>query len=197
MKIIGITGGVGAGKSSILEFLKANYNCEIAMADNIAKDMYKAGNPCVGKLVSLFGEDILAQSGDIDIRMMANRMYSDPSKIESVNEIVHPMVRIEIENRIKKARNDGLVDYFFLEAALLIEAGYKPILDELWYVYVNSEARYERLSASRGYTREKIDTIVSEQLSDEEFRANADFVIDNSFDIENSINQIRERMKCQ
>ena len=79
-----------------------------------------------------------------------------------------------------------------LEAALLIESGYEDIYDELWYIYVNRETRYERLKEGRGYTREKTDSIMNNQLSEEEFRAHAQVIIDNSYDIEQTKKQIHE-----
>lgn len=195
MKIIGITGGVGAGKSCILEFLKKNYNCEIALADDIAKDMYVKGNPCYEKLINLLGSVVLDDCGNLDKKKMAALIYGNNELLTQVNEIVHPAVKEEILSRFAGAKEENRLDFFFLEAALLIEAGYKPYLDELWFVYVDKEKRYERLKASRGYTDERIAAILSKQLSDEEFKANSDFVIDNSFSPEHSYEQIRERMK--
>lgn len=194
MKIIGITGGVGAGKSCILSFLRENYNCEIALADDIAKEMYVKGNPCFDKIVDLLGHSVLDSEGNLNKAVMAGMIYSDPSLLEKVNGIVHPAVKEEILSRFDKARDEGKIDFFFLEAALLIEAGYREYMDELWFVYVDRETRYKRLRDSRGYSDERIDSILKNQLSDEEFRANSDFVIDNSFSPEYSFEQIRERI---
>lgn len=195
MRIIGITGGVGAGKSCILNFLKENYNCEIALADDIAKEMYFPGNACFESLIELLGKEVLDEEGNLDKKKMAAMIYADESLLGRVNDIVHPAVREEIFRRFAQAKSEERVDFFFLEAALLIETGYKPFLDELWFVYVEKEKRYARLRESRGYTDEKIASILSNQLSDEEFIENSDFVIDNSFSPEFSFEQIRERMK--
>lgn len=194
MITIGITGGVGSGKSCILDYLKDNYNCEIALADDIAKEMYYKGNPCFDKLIELLGIGVLDEIGNLDKKKMSSMIYSDPALLEQVNEIVHPAVKEEIFRRIDRAREQN-TEFFFLEAALLIEAGYKPLLDEMWFVYVERGERFRRLKESRGYSYERTESILKNQLSDEQFKANCDFVIDNSFSKEESFRQIRERMK--
>ena len=89
------------------------------------------------------------------------------------------------------------MDFLFIEAALLIEDGYKKIVDELWYIFTKEEVRRERLKASRGYSDEKIDSIIASQLSEAEFRENSDFVIDNSGTMEESLLQIQKRMTLE
>ena len=94
-----------------------------------------------------------------------------------------------------EAEKSGENELFFLEAALLIEAGYKNILDELWYVYADRDVRIKRLMENRGYSREKAEGIMDTQLSDEVFRANADFIIDNSASLDESYETIKRRLE--
>ncbi|MBP5198780.1 MAG: dephospho-CoA kinase [Lachnospiraceae bacterium] len=180
MKFIGITGGVGAGKSAVLDYIRDNYNCVIYPADNVAHLLYEKGTDCYEKIVSLLSEKILDEEGNIDKKKMAGAIFEDESLLTKINDIVHPAVREFLLNAFEEAKESGKYDFFFVEAALLIEAGYKGVVDELWYVYADPEVRRKRLKESRGYDDAKIDSILSNQLSDEEFRKNCDVIIDNS-----------------
>lgn len=194
VKVIGITGGVGSGKTKILDFLKENYRCEVIVSDELAKDLCKSGKPCFEPLTDLLGKDVLSLNGEIDNSKMASKIFADKNLLEKVNGIIHPAVRVFIEDRIKTLRKENTLDYLFIEAALLIECGYKEIVDEMWYIYTNIDVRRKRLKESRGYSDAKIDSILKSQLSEEEYRKNSDFEIDNSGLCEDSFEQIRERL---
>ena len=194
MKVVGITGGVGSGKSLILNYIKDHYNCEIIMADDLAKDLCKKGELCYKPLVKLLGKDVLGADGEIDKSVMSQKIFSDDNLRTGVNGIIHPGVKKFILKRIANLRRKKTKDFLFIEAALLIEDGYKDIVDELWYIYTDEAVRRNRLKESRGYSDEKIDNIMASQLSEEEFRLNSDFEIDNSGDSEVSFSKIRERL---
>ena len=194
MKVIGITGGVGSGKTKILTFLKENYKCEIIVSDELAKDLCKKGEPCFKPLVDLLGKDVLSKDGEIDKTIMAQKIFNEKSLLEKVNGIIHPAVRVFIEEEIETLKKENTLDYLFIEAALLIECGYKEIVDEMWYIYTNIDVRRKRLKESRGYSDAKIDSILKSQLSEDEYRKNCDFEIDNSGLCEDSFEQIRERL---
>lgn len=195
LKFIGITGGVGAGKSEILSFIRNHYLCEIYLADEVAHVVKQPGMECFRKLVALLGSDVLDSSGEIDKGKMADKIFRDRTLLEQVNAIVHPAVKEYILNRLEAARGQGECELFFVEAALLIEGGYKDLVDELWYIYASEEARTERLLSARGYSPEKIQAIMSNQLSEETFRQHCDFVIDNSGTLEESYLQIKRKLE--
>ncbi|MBR3635158.1 MAG: dephospho-CoA kinase, partial [Lachnospiraceae bacterium] len=92
----------------------------------------------------------------------------------------------------KTEKEKGKIDYLFIEAALLIECGYNAHVDEMWYIYTKEEVRRERLKSSRGYSDEKIDSIMAAQLSEEDFKKGSDKCIDNSAGFENTVKQIRK-----
>lgn len=194
MKIIGITGGVGAGKSEILSYIRQHYACRIYLADEVAHKVKEKGQPCYEQLVELLGREILAENGEIDKGRMAAVIFADEEILQQVNEIVHPQVKTYLLARMEEAVDDSEVELFFIEAALLIEAGYQGMVDELWYVYARQEVRRERLAKSRGYSQEKISQIMDSQLSEAVFRSTCDFVIDNSGEIEDAYRQIREKL---
>lgn len=195
MKIIGITGGVGSGKSRVLNEISNRCKCIILFADEIAKDLEKPGEKCYKDIVDLLGKEILDEDGRIVNKLMASKIYEDDSLLEKVNNIIHPAVRTYIIEEIAKARHEGLVDYFFIEAALLIECGYNEVVDEMWYIFAREDIRRKRLKESRGYTEEKIDSIIKSQLSENEFKISSDILIDNSDSIEKTMLQIAKVTK--
>ena len=162
MRFIGITGGVGAGKSEILHYIEKNYPAEVVLADELAHTLMQPGTDCFAEITEVFdGEDIFAEDGSLDKGKMAEVIFSDEEKREQMNAIVHPAVKREVLRLAEQKRKEGKISYFILEAALLIEEGYDKICDELWYIYTTRKNRRERLKASRGYSDEKIDAISS------------------------------------
>lgn len=194
MKVIGITGGVGSGKTKLLQYLTARFNCRILLADEAAGRLQEPGGVCYTGIVELLGEGILMPDGSIDRHAMAERIFRDETLLAAVNGLVHPAVRAYILRQIDEERQKGSVDFFFLEAALLIECGYDAIVDEMWYVYADVEQRRKRLRAGRGYSDEKIDSILAAQMSDQDYRSQCDFVLDNSRDVTYAYDQIDKKM---
>lgn len=193
---IGITGGIGAGKSEILAYIRKHYLCEIYLADEVAHLVKEPGTECYGALVTLLGEDVIADDGRIDKGKMAEKIFGNNTLLEKVNALIHPTVRSFLLERLERARSEGIVELFFVEAALLIECGYGGLVDEMWYVYAAESVRRERLKRARGYSEEKIDRIMEQQLSEEQFRQNCDFVIDNSGSIEDSWRLIDKKLEA-
>ena len=186
MRVIGITGGVGSGKTRILSYLKEHVQCEILVADEIAASLKEPGEKCYEQLVRLLGIEILDSDKRINNKKMAALIFGNERLLQAVNDCIHPPVMEYILIRINKLRKEEKVKVVFLEAALLIEAGYLPYLDELWYIYVNKEVRIGRLQRARNYTREKTESIIARQLPDEVFKKYADIIIDNSGDFEDT-----------
>ena len=195
MKLIGITGGVGSGKSQVLSFIREHYLCRIYLADEVAHIVQRKGQVCYGEIVQLLGRDILGADGEIDRKKMAAKIFADEALLDKVNEIVHPRVEEFIREKIAEAKEKGDVELFFIEAAILIEAGYGHIVDEMWYIYTREEIRRRRLKESRGYSDEKISQIMANQLSEEEFRRDCDFVLDNSGTLEDTHLAIKQRLE--
>lgn len=200
MKVIGITGGVGAGKSEVLAYLRRRTDCDVIIADKVAHDLEKRGGVCYDRIVALLGKEIVAEDGEIDRPKMAARIFADQTLLRQINEIVHPAVKEYIVNMIAKERSRGRLNYLFIEAALLIEDGYKEIVDELWYIHTDEKIRRERLKLSRGYSEEKIDSIIREQMSEEDFYRHCSVVIDNSKLLTGTYRQLDEKLgeeSCQ
>lgn len=193
MLVIGITGGVGAGKSSVLKTLEEHCNCKIVLADEVGNKVKEPGQKCYEQIIGLLGKDILDEDLKINKIKMAAKIFADANILEQVNKIIHPAVEEYILNDISMEKNKQEIDVFFLEAALLIEAGYLPHLDELWYIFSEKNVRIKRLKESRNYSDEKIQQIMASQLTDEEFKQYADVVLDNSHDFEQTFAQIKKQ----
>ncbi|SFH71621.1 dephospho-CoA kinase [Pseudobutyrivibrio sp. OR37] len=192
MKFIGITGGIGAGKSTVLSLLKENFNCRILLADEVAAQLMMAGTQCFEAVVGLpWPESIVGTDGQINRPLMAKLMFADDNLRESVNGIVHPAVEREVLNQVEEERKKHNIEYFFFEAALLIECGYGKLVDEMWYIYADEEIRTKRLMESRGYGVERIKNTIMSQRSDASFREHADRIIDNSGDKESTLAQLK------
>lgn len=194
MHVIGITGGVGAGKTKILTYLSEHYSCRIILADEVANQLKEPGQKCYEEIVTLLGTQILKPDGTIDRLKMAERIFSDRELLQRVNEIIHPAVKEYILQAIEEERHRDKIDFLFLEAALLIEEGYESVVDELWYIYADEAVRAERLKANRQYSDEKIQKILRSQLSDAEYRAHCSTVIDNGVALEETYRQIEKKM---
>ena len=194
MKIIGITGGVGAGKTKVLSYIEMNYRCRIIRADEAAHLLYEPGQACYRKLVGFLGQSVLKYDNTIDKAKMAEMIFQDRELLEGVNRIVHPAVKAYILEQIAHERELGRADYFFIEAALLIEEQYDQIVDELWYIHSDAAVRERRLAASRHYSAQKTADIMRGQLSEAEFREHCQIVISNNGDLEETYKQIKDIM---
>lgn len=191
MKFIGITGGVGAGKSAILDYLKNKPDTKVMLADEIAHELMVPGTQCYDRLKAEFGtEDIYQKDGFFDRIKLAQVIFSDDEKRKKLNWIVHPAVRKYVIGQAAYERKEGRIKLLVLEAALLIEEHYDEICDELWYIYTSEENRRIRLKKQRNYSDEKINEIFNSQLTDEKFRKACRVVIDNNGTIEAAEAQI-------
>lgn len=191
MKFIGITGGVGAGKSAVLSYLNQKDGIRVMLADEIAHELMKPGTACYQKIKQQFKkEEIFLPEGGLDRAKIASVIFSDEKKRAQMNGIVHPAVKEYIIQTAQEEKKKNALNILFLEAALLIEEHYDEICDELWYIYTREEIRQKRLMASRGYSEEKVHQIFESQLSEEEYRRHCKVVIDNNGTVEQVFSQI-------
>ena len=151
MWVIGITGGVGAGKSEILAFLEKECGARVFQADLAGHLVMEPGTEAFDRIAALFGGGILGEDGRIDRRALGAVVFADEKKREALNEIIHPAVKAMALKEIVRAREEGRYPFFVIEAALLIEDHYEKICDELWYIYAAPEVRRERLRRFRRY----------------------------------------------
>lgn len=194
MKIIGITGGVGSGKTMLLKYIREHYSCRILLADEVANQLKEPGEACYEEIVALLGTEVLEKDGRICRNRMAEKIFQDKGMLQAVNAVLHPAVKRYVLQEIKKEKEREKLDFFFLEAALLIEDGYDRIVEEMWYIYADEQVRRLRLKRDRGYSEEKIDSILRSQLSEENYRNHCSTVIDNSRELTYAYEQIDKKM---
>lgn len=191
MKFIGITGGVGAGKSEILKYLASRADCRVMLADDIARELTEPGGVCYSNIRELFdGDEVFLADGSMDRSRAAAVIFRQPEKRGAMNSIVHPAVKEYVLSQVRQERERGSLAYLFLEAALLIEDHYGEICDELWYVHTSVENRTKRLMASRGYSEQKVRDMMRSQMTEEEFRRHCHREIDNNGTTEETIAQV-------
>lgn len=190
MKIIGITGGVGSGKSEILNILKNDYQAKIIQSDHVAHELMVPGTKSYDAIVQAFGNEILNEDQTINRPILGEIVFRDETKLSLLNSITHKNVDEEILSRIDQFEKEEPEGLLVIESALLVGAGYEKRFDQLWYIYTREEVRYERLKASRGYSDEKIKQMIEKQQKEEEFKSMASNIIDNSGDLEDTKAQI-------
>lgn len=191
MKIIGITGGVGSGKSEILNILEEEYHANIIIADLVAHKLMEPDGASYEGIVKAFGKGIVKADGFIDREVLGSIVFCSEKKLKILNEITHKNVDREIIRQIEEIRKEDPHALVVCEAALLVGAEYESMFDQLWYIYTKEEIRFRRLKESRGYSDRKIQQMMENQKTEEEFKAAATHVIDNSGKIEETKRQIR------
>ncbi len=188
--IIGITGEAGGGKSVALSYLQEHYPCEVLMADTIGNEVKEPGARCYEAVINLLGNEILLPDGSMNRALIAEKIFADKTLVDAMNEIIHPAVHDVIFERIDAFRRDNTIKFVFLEAALLIEAGYVDELDELWYICSDALQRKNRLQTIRGYSEKRIEGIAERQLDKDTFMKYADRVLMNNTTKEELYRQI-------
>lgn len=191
MKVIGITGGVGSGKSVVMNLLKEEYNAYLIFSDNVAHELMQIGGINYKAIIDTF-PDIKNEDGSINRQKLGAIVFHDEEKLQKLNEITHPNVIEELKSRIKKIKEENRYSFIALEAALLIEDEYDILYDELWYVYADMEVRIKRLEEGRGYTREKSISMIESQRPEKNFLEKCDKKINNSFSIDETKKELKK-----
>lgn len=184
-RIIGITGGVGAGKSQVLEILKEDYGANIILSDQVAKDLMEPGREGYERVVAYLGNEILDEKKRINRPRMAEIIFTQEEKRLEVNRLTHPLVWREVLRKIE----DSSSAIQAVETALPGKQ-FRDICHEIWYVYTSEENRARRLASSRGYDAKRTAQMMENQASEKEFRSISTGVIDNNGSLEETRAQI-------
>lgn len=192
--ILGITGGIGTGKSTVLNILKEKYDFLILESDKIAHEVMNPGNSAYNEIVEFFGVDILNDDKTINRKKMSEIVFNNKDKLNKLNSIVHPAVIQKISDTIEAEKAKGK-ENFVIEAALLIESGCSKICDRVWYIYADTEVRIERLMKSRNMTRIQIEDVMKNQMNDEFFKDNTTDIVDNSNSIEDTYARVQKLLE--
>lgn len=189
MKVICLTGGIASGKSTASKFL-AEKGATIIDADKLGHRVYDTGTQGFLKVVEAFGDDIVDEQNQIDRKVLGGKVFGDPEGLKRLTDIVWPEIRrlaeMEIDS-LKILDPDGVV---VLEAAVLFEAGWEDIGDEVWVAVVDQEIAIDRAMARDGLERDAVEKRIEAQLSNEERIAKADVVIENNGTLEQMLEKL-------
>ncbi len=188
--VLGITGGVGAGKSRILEILKQEYGARIIQADQVAAALEAPGEPGLLALTELFGTEILDRDGSLDRKAFARRIFTDEKALDMVNQVIHPMTWKKIQEMLEQEPCPVTA----VEAALFNEES-RSLCRYLVFIDTSEENRILRLMEGRGYSREKCLDIMKNQPDRAYFLQLSDYVIDNNGSLEAVRSQVRRMME--
>ena len=197
MKVYGITGGAGKGKSEVIKMLQQNFGGCVIMSDEVARELMQKGNISYQLIVEYFGRDILMDDGEIDRKKLADHVFNNKEALEKLNSMTHPYVKDEIRKLIAEAEASGECRFVALESAILLECGYEDICDEFWYVYTKPEIRRQRMKETRNYSDEKVDSVMRNQQPDEVFFEQCSFVIKNNTTLSDVYAQLKEKLEQQ
>lgn len=191
MTVIGLTGGIASGKSTVSAYLKEK-GIPVFDADATAWEVEKAGQPCLKQLVEAFGKDILTAEGELDRSHMAQLAFHDPRVLQQLNDIVHKAVEEKRDAFLQAHAKDSLV---VLDAPLLLECGWKKKTNTVWLVDIDPEEQIRRAMKRSGMTRQEVVDRINRQMPLAEKRKKADVIIDNSGTLEELYQQVEKALK--
>jgi dephospho-CoA kinase len=191
MHVIGLTGGIGTGKSTVAQFLEEQ-GATVISADLLGHEVYTPGRPSYYELVNAFGNDIVADDGAIDRKKLGAIVFADAKQLAKLNAIVHPRMKGMMRERLQEFERQGLA-VAVIEAAILLEAKWDELTDEVWVTVAPSNVAALRVAERSKLPLEQVLERIKSQMSNEQRRARADVVIDTSGDMESTREQARQR----
>jgi dephospho-CoA kinase len=183
MLTIGLTGGIGSGKSTVAKML-AELGAPSFDADKVGHEIYRPDGPAYHDVIAAFGNGIVAADGTIDRKKLGPIVFADPAQLKRLESIVHPRMFQRMGEMVAEMRAKGVTAPIVIEAAILIEAHWQPLFDEIWLVIAPREKVVQRVELERGLKPEQTEARIKAQLSDDERRRYATIAIDNGGTIE-------------
>jgi dephospho-CoA kinase len=191
VKTIGLTGGIGSGKSTVAQIL-GDLGALVINADAVGHEIYLPQSEGWRRVIQAFGTGVLKADQSIDRQKLGAIVFNDAQARARLNAIVHPLMYDEIRRRIDAQRAAGFRGPIVLEAAVLIEANWLPLVDEVWLVVADKPAVIDRVARQRGLSADDVATRVAAQLSDTERRRFAHVVVENT----GSLGELRTRVEA-
>ena len=189
--VIGLTGGIASGKSTVSSLLKELGACIIDV-DEVGRGVVEKGEKAYNEIVDYFGNEILLPDGGINRKALGHIVFSDSNKLKKLNSITHPHIIDRVKEIIRKCKAEG-IEIIVVDAAILIEMGLHTVCDTIWLVSVNRETQLKRLMERDKYPYEEANNRIKAQLSDEKKSRYADVIIDNN----GSLDELKEEVKKQ
>ncbi len=190
MLVIGLTGGIGSGKTTVSGFLE-ELGAEVIDADKVGHVTYLPDMPAWQDLIDAWGEDLLQPNREVDRKKLGAIVFSDPANLEKLNSIVHPRMRDIMNDRIEGFRGEGK-QVVVVDAAILIEAKWTSLVDEVWVTAAPEDVVVQRVMARNGWDEEQVRSRMASQMPAEERQSYAQVVIDTDA----SLDEVRERVRA-
>jgi len=188
--IIGLTGGIASGKSTVAETL-GQLGAHVIDADKLGHNAYVSGSEAFDLVVSTFGKDTVGTDGEIDRKVLGSKVFGRPESLKKLTNIVWPAIKKMATQEIQTVQTQRPDQVIVLEAAVLFEAGWEDIVDEVWSTIVDREVAIERASNRDGTERSQVEARIDAQISNEERTEKANRLIDNS----SSEAELREKVE--
>ncbi|MDE2939221.1 MAG: dephospho-CoA kinase [Chloroflexota bacterium] len=193
MLVIGLTGGIGTGKTEVSRLLE-QLGATVINADQVGHEAYTPHSEAWQEVVRTFGEDILQENGEIDRRKLGGIVFADPEQLATLNGIMHPRMAAIVKEKLESLANQG-TDVAVVEAAVLFEAGWDALVGEVWTTESQAERVVERLQQRNGFAPEEIRKRIASQMPAEDRARRADEVIANDGELEDLETAVREVWK--
>jgi len=190
MLTIGLTGGIGSGKSTVTQIL-GEFGAPIVDADKVAHTTYAPGAPAYDAVIAAFGPEVVAPDRTIDRRKLGALVFGNPEQLGKLTSIVWPATFESIRRTVADLRARGAMLPIVVEAAILIEANWQPLFDEIWLVRAAREQVLARIERQRGLKPAETEARIRAQLSDEDRARHASLVIENN----GSLDELRDLLK--
>ena len=181
MLTIGLTGGIGSGKSEASGILR-ELGALVIDADIVGHETYRSGQPAWDEIVEAFGGEVIGSDGEVDRRELGRIVFDDPGSLKRLTDIVWPKIREGLKDQMAGERDGGDTDVLVVEAAVLFEAGWENLFDEIWVVTAPEEDVLERLERQRNQKPEQTRARVRAQMTNEEREQRADVMVRNDED---------------
>jgi len=188
--VIGLTGGIGSGKTTVAEMLKEK-GAAVISADTVGHEVYLPGQPAWQEAVDAFGPQVLAADGTIDRKRLGAIVFSDPQALQQLNAITHPRMKAIMQQKLAELADRG-VEVAVLEAALLFDAGWDDLVDEVWVTVAPPETAVQRAAQRSGISLDQARARIDAQMSDEERIRRSHVIIRTDVPLEETRRQIGE-----
>ncbi len=192
MFIIGLTGGIGSGKSTIASWFR-EWHIPVIDGDKLAREAVNPGSPVLSILADAFGKEILSEEGTLKRRQLGQIVFQDKAKLSRLNQIMYPAIWHLVESRLKACKDAG-EKLAVLDMPLLIEAGWQSRVDSVWVVYVSTEVQISRVMKRDGLKRSQVMAIMQNQIPVKEKLSYADVIINNGGSEENTRRQVLQEL---
>ena len=192
---IGLTGGIGSGKTAVSD-LFGKLGAAVIDTDRIARDLVNNNPVILNRLITTFGPDIIDEQGRLNRKQLGKLVFNDPRQRKKLEALLHPEIRKEVVKRLEQLSREARTAYVIIVVPLLLETDFRTLVDRVLVVLADSEKRISRIQARDGRSLDEIRSIIASQASDDQRRNAADDIIENNSninDLEKQVEKLHER----